>query len=135
MRDPFALELKRSADAVELYYPISSAGYGVLVGLILMGLLSTVVGFSPALRPLWLGLLDVTLVGVAGNTVRLLWLSTVRFDLARDEVRHWFGTVGEVSEIRAIERDRNKRALRVVFRDEGRWAIPGVQERQRRQVG
>src|SRR5687768_17038417 len=110
MRDPFALEIRRSADSVELSYPVSAAGYGVLVGLLLLGLLYPIVGFSPALRPAWVGVLDLTLVGVAGNTVRLLWLSTVRFDLTRDQVRHGLATVGKVSEVDAIEPAPNERA-------------------------
>jgi hypothetical protein len=140
MRELFALQVKCSDEVVELCYPVSAAGYGALVGLLLLGLLYPAIGFSPTLHPIWLVILDLTILGVAVNAVRLMWLSTVRFDLGRDQVRHGLRTIGKVSEIQSIEPTPDERAaLQVVFLDDGRqvrrWPVPGVQARQASELG
>src|SRR5215216_4054381 len=121
MRDPFSLQLRRSADSVELAYPVAAAGYGALVGLVLLGMLYSVVGFAPSLHAIWVVILDLTLVAIALNAVRLIWLSTVRFDFARDQVRHGLQTVASISDIQWVEPGPEERAaLRLVLVDEGR---------------
>src|SRR3954452_14409568 len=131
MRDPFALEFRPTSDGIVLYYPLTAAAYGGVVGLVLLGMLSPVIVASPLLRPLWEILLDFTLVGIAGNVVRVIWLSTVCFDLKSDQVRHGLRQVGRVSDVQAIEPGpRERAALQLVFLDGGhqerRWPIPGV---------
>ncbi len=140
MRDPFALELRSSADGVELRYPLSAALYVVITAAVLLGLMYPVVGMSPGLGVIWRVLVQLTVVGAAYQVVWLMWLSTVRFDFARNQVRRGPVPIGKASDIEFVEPSPHARAaLQVVFSDGHRtvrrWRIPGVREQQAALLG
>jgi len=140
MGDPWTLELRISSDSVELRRPLSAALYAVVIAAVGLGMLFPAVGVSSGLRAVWQGIVDLTIVGVAGHTVWLLWLSTVRFDFTRDQIRHGLVMIGRMSDVERIEPSADERAaLQLVFRDERRqvrrWRIPGVRPRQAYELG